>query len=178
MGANSVSISLGQYAIGRGNGEEWVIFGLGSCIGLILLNPVSRVSGMAHIVLPRAPSPEPNPWEPVRYADTGVAFLVAAVARLSGDRGPIWAMMVGGARILDQLADIGSRNIEAVREALAGHRIPVVAERVGGTKSYTLRWNPLRACARVRQACGPEERVMLLARGIWEVDPDGTGTGG
>lgn len=180
MSGAVIGVALGEYVVGRGNDgsdEQWAIFGLGSCVGLILYDPISRVSGLAHIVLPQSPDGIIDPDEPVRYADLAVPFLVGEVVRHGGNRLGLLAIMAGGARVVDRLGDIGARNIDAVRKALAKAQIPVVAERLGGTVGYTLRWDPSRAQAWVRQAGGKEELLAPVATAIREVDLDGTGAG-
>lgn len=157
--AVSYSIGLGQYRVGRG-AEEWVVYGLGSCVGLILYDYEVGVSGIAHIVLPAAPDPLTS--EPTRYADTGVLFLYNQLLRIGGRPGHISAMMVGGARVIvdSQFIDIGARNVAAVRLALATQGIRIVAERVGGTVGYTLRWFPHKMVAYVRRPGGPDEQLL------------------
>ena len=137
----SLGIGLGKYAVGKDVGEDWAIYGLGSCVGLILCDSFSRVLAMAHVVLPQSPAPEPA--EPARYADTVVPFLLGEMAGLGAMTSRIVAQMAGGARMFQisgAAGDIGRRNVEAVREHLARHGIPLTAECVGGTAGRTLRW--------------------------------------
>ena len=76
-----VSLGLGQHRVGTAGDEEWVMYGLGSCIGLILCDPVRRVSAAAHMVLPR---PRQRPGR-------------GGAREVRGDGGAVFAGADGGA---------------------------------------------------------------------------------
>lgn len=153
----SLSIGLGQYAVGRNVEEDWAIYGLGSCVGLILCDLAADVVAMAHIVLPASPSPDPE--EPARYGDTAVPFLLRKMEELGAAIPRVLAQMAGGARMFQiggVSGDIGRRNVEAVRESLARHGVPITAECVGGTSGRTLRWNAKERVAVVSRFGAPD----------------------
>src|SRR5690625_474814 len=106
-----VSLGLGEFAAGRQGEGSWVIYGLGSCIGLILSDRICRNAAMAHIVLPHSPGPEVS--QPGKYVDTAVPFLLAELRKLGSHERNIRAQMVGGAKMLQlkKMGDIGRRNI-------------------------------------------------------------------
>lgn len=153
----SRGIGLGKYAVGRNVQEDWVIYGLGSCVGLILWDRTADVVSIAHIVLPKSPAEAPA--EPARYADTAIPHLLAEMKKHGALLSRIVAQIAGGARMLQIsgiAGDIGARNVEAVREELSRHRIPLVAELVGGTSGRTLRWDAKRRIAVVSQFGSPD----------------------
>lgn len=164
----SAGIGLGEWLCGRdGEGAgEWVIYGLGSCIGLILAEPRMRVSAMAHIVLPRSPAPDPP--QPAKYADTAVSKLLSALSQLGASERKVVAHIVGGAKMLQLggLGDIGQRNSETIKELLTDRGVPIIAECLGGTSGRTLRWNRERGIAIVSQV-GKEEMVLTPASYRW-----------
>lgn len=137
-----VSLGLGEYVVGRQGEGTWVIYGLGSCIGLILSDHIGRNAAMAHIVLPQSPGTGVVD-QPGKYVDTAVPFLLAELRRLGSHERNIRAQIVGGAKMLQltKMGDIGRRNIESIRQVLADHRIPTIAECLGGTSGRTLRWD-------------------------------------
>lgn len=156
----SVGIGLGKYAVGRNVQEDWVIYGLGSCIGLILCDRAVNVVSMAHIVLPTSPTQEPA--EPARYADTAIPHLLEEMKKLGALTSRIVAQIAGGARMLrisGIVGDIGARNVEAVREGLSRHKIPIIAECVGGTSGRTLRWDAAKRIAIVSHF-GSTEQIL------------------
>src|SRR5690606_19284743 len=154
----SLATGLGKYAVGKDVRQDWVIYGLGSCIGLILCDRWEGVLGMAHIVLPA--SPEPDPPEPARYADTAVPFLLQEMERLRAIPNRIVAFPAGGTRMVEINGAVGAiarRNLEAVREELAMRRIRVGGESVGGTFGRTLRWNAAEGLAIVSRFGAADE---------------------
>ena len=115
--------------------------GLGSCIALCTYDPVSKVGGIVHIVLPNSES-KAN-VTPTKYADTAVPFLLNEMAKQGGSRSRIIVKLVGGAQLslapgLDSVFKTGERNLKETEIALAKERIPVVATDVGGNKGRTI----------------------------------------
>ena len=117
-------------------------FALGSCIGVILLDPKTRTVGMAHIALPDSTvNPERAKKKPGYFVDTGIEHLI----KLMGDAGcsasgsGFVAKLTGGAAVLkgNDTFNVGGRNVEAARRFLSGRGIRIVAEDVGKTFSRT-----------------------------------------
>lgn len=162
------AVRLGEYRVGRAEPGEWVIFGLGSCIGLILSDPIRRVAAMAHIVLPTAPADGPG-TEPGRYVDTAIPHMMEELLALGARREALYAQMAGGANMLalSTVGDIGARNIKATRTVLDAWNIPLVAEIVGGTRGRTLWWDRVRGEAVVRQV-GNDDVVLTPRRYVYE----------
>lgn len=154
------AVRLGEYRVGRAQPGEWVIFGLGSCIGLILCDPERKLSAMAHIVLPEAPTAGPG-TEPAKFVDTAIPFMLEQLLGLGAQRQSIYAQASGGARMLalSTIGDIGARNIDATRRLLQQYDIPLVAEIVGGTQGRTMWWYLEKGEAVVRQV-GIDDKVL------------------
>jgi len=172
-----VSIGMGEYRAGLAVEEEWTIYGLGSCVGLILSDPERRVAAMAHVVLPeRFPTAAD---EPAKFADTVVPFLLQELTRLGARRERICAQAAGGAHMLalSELPDIGARNVAVIREQLRQHGIPLVAEQVGGNHGRTLSWDALRGVATVKRAGKPPEVLTPRQYAYEEVAAVGSGFG-
>lgn len=136
------SVGLGEIKVSADPAVTLVSYGLGSCVGLAAFDPVRRVAGMAHVVLPSSSLGRPG-GGPGRFADTAVPALLAAMTELGAVVQRLQIKLAGGARMF-QLSfgsgglDIGARNIEAVRAALATHGLPTLAEDLGGTVGRTL----------------------------------------
>ena len=129
---------MGELAVSGTIGDELVAIGLGSCIGLALVDRTANVAGLAHVVLPESQGKE----EPkAKFADLAVPDLIARVLAAGGVKRRLEAVLVGGARMFSVGAslDIGARNAEAVREALGKEGIRIRAEEVGGSRGRTAR---------------------------------------
>ena len=79
--ASSVAVGLGELFVERQG--ELVAYSLGSCVAICLFDPLTRVAGMAHVVLPRAPEKGPGDT-PGKYADTAVPALLQALLLAHG----------------------------------------------------------------------------------------------
>lgn len=129
---------MGELAVSGTVGDELVAIGLGSCIGLALVDRTANVAGLAHVVLPESQGKgEPK----AKFADLAVPDLIARVLAAGGVKRRLEAVLVGGARMFSVGAslDIGARNAEAVREALGKEGIRIRAEEVGGSRGRTAR---------------------------------------
>lgn len=106
---------------------------LGSCVGLTLFHPRVGVGVLAHVVLPAS---EGRDGLPGKFADTAVPFMVKVMMENNANKSGIVAKLTGGANMFggDGPIQIGKSNAEAIRKALAGFNIPIVAENIGGTK--------------------------------------------
>ncbi|MCG0238032.1 MAG: chemotaxis protein CheD [Firmicutes bacterium] len=135
-----VPVGLGEIRTGR-DGETLVCYGLGSCVGVGLVDPVARVGAMAHVVLPDSSLSRGAPVEG-KFADTAVPALVAQLLRMGAQRARLIAKIAGGARVIhlpgESHLDIGARNVEAVKEALRRAGIPLAAEDTGGSYGRTV----------------------------------------
>jgi chemotaxis protein CheD len=151
---------MGELCASRTRGDSLVALGLGSCIGLVLLDRRKGVAGLAHIVLPAAEGhAELNP---LKFADTAVPELVARVLALGARKPMLEAVIVGGASMFagaGSTLEVGARNAAAVKAALALQRIRVHAEDTGGAKGRTVRVDPATGVVTVRKAGGKNEQL-------------------
>lgn len=128
-------VRIASHAVARGSGRL-VTIGLGSCVAIAMHDAKFRVAGLAHVLLPD-PSAARDASNPARFAQTAVPLLLAEMQAL-GARGAIRAKISGGAALFGSMlatvgGQMGARNIEATRTALAAAGIPLVGEEVGGS---------------------------------------------
>src|SRR6476469_908755 len=122
-------VRMGELAASAVAGDVLVSLGLGSCIGLAVLDRRVGVAGLAHVVLPESAG-APG----LKFADRAVPELVHRVVAGGGRRTMREAALVGGASMFDVSSptlEVGERNEAAVREQLDTLRIPVVAAETG-----------------------------------------------
>ncbi|ACL22138.1 chemotaxis protein CheD [Desulfitobacterium hafniense] len=118
--------------------------GLGSCIGICVHDPIQKVGGMAHIMLPTAGSaPGGNP---AKYADTAMDLLVTEILRLGASKSRLRAKMAGGAQMFSfpgkpPVLKIGDRNAEQVIVELKRLGIPLLVSDVGGSFGRTIHFD-------------------------------------
>lgn len=150
-------VRMGELAISSTPGDVLVSLGLGSCIGLAVVDRRAGVAGLAHIVLP-ATTGTPKPGAMNKFADHAVPALVDGMVERGASRVFMQAALVGGASMFGGTGlEVGARNADAVRELVAGRRVPVVAEAVGGSKGRTVKVDVTSGAVSVREAGGAEE---------------------
>ena len=132
------NVRMGELAVSRTDGDELVAIGLGSCIGLALIDRQAGVAGMAHVVLPESSTMTAPPG---KFADTAVPELIGQLERLGATKRRLQAVLIGGARMfaIGASLDIGSRNTAAVKDHLGRNGIPIHAEETGGNRGRTAR---------------------------------------
>jgi chemotaxis protein CheD len=149
-------VRMGELAASAAPGEILVSIGLGSCVGLALVDARRSVAGLAHVMLPHSTAPH---GPEAKFADLAVGRLLERVTGLGAVRPE--AVLVGGAQMfaLNGTANIGSRNEAAVRAELERLRIPVRATATGGDKGRTVRVHVDGARVTVREVAGTEEHL-------------------
>jgi chemotaxis protein CheD len=161
-------VRMAEMAIASGADDVLVSLGLGSCIGLALVDEARRAAGMVHIVLPDS-SDVARVDAAGKFADTAVPALAADVSRRAGAGARLAAVLVGGAQMFSFASprattglDIGVRNDAATRAALAKLRIPVRAADTGGSAGRTIRLRLDTWTVTVKAAGGPETTLFEL----------------
>lgn len=109
--------------------------GLGSCVGITLYDPQTKVGGMVHVMLPDSTRFRQTE-NPAKYADTGIALLIAKMIELGADKKRMTAKIAGGAQMFafrsdNEMLRIGERNVEATKQVLKEHKINIIAEDTG-----------------------------------------------
>lgn len=122
---------------------EIVTYALGSCIAVVIWDPVARVGGLLHFMLPESSVDRDTQGRsnPYRYADTGTPLLFRAAYELGADKRRLLVRLAGGANVVDGggVFNIGRRNYAAVRKILWKAGVLVHGEDVGGSVSRTVR---------------------------------------
>lgn len=134
---------MGEWVIGTEAGTILSCIGLGSCIGLALIDRRRNIAGLAHVMLPESPASDAIPPQPGKFADLAVPALVAAMIDQGAMKHRLEAVLVGGAQMFamgrGSGQDIGARNEAAVRDQLQQVRIPVRAAATGGGKGRSMK---------------------------------------
>jgi len=156
-----VRIKISEYCLAP---ESEIIksYGLGSCIGLALWDPKKKIGALAHILLPSSRNSRPRAGS-ARYASSAVSLMLEEMIKAGCRRDRLVAKVAGGANMFparfNPAADgpglnIGKRNIQAVRRALARKKIPIAGQEVGGEIGRTIEFNPQTGELRVYKSTG------------------------
>ena len=120
--------------------------GLGSCVGVVIYDPISKICGMVHVMLPDSTKIRNNE-NIAKFADTGITELIARLVKLGANRRSLVSKIAGGAQMFafksnNDMLRIGERNIEATKTKLAQEGIRILAEDTGDSYGRTIEFYP------------------------------------
>jgi chemotaxis protein CheD len=139
---NTITIGIGELQVSDDPKSVLVTYALGSCIAVLVHDPVRRIAGMIHYMLPSSSiTPEKSQTRPGMFADTGVPLLFQRMYSYSCVKSDLVVKVVGGATIHDDKGtfQIGKRNYQMVRKMFWKVGVAIRAEAVGGSVSRTAR---------------------------------------
>jgi len=135
-------IGIGDGGVSRDADAMLITYALGSCVALMLHDPVARVAGMVHYMLPESSqSPVDSEARPYKFADTAIPLLLRAALAQGADKSRLVVIAAGGAQIMNDnsIFNVGKRNCLALRKALWKFGLVAHAEDIGGTVVRTVR---------------------------------------
>ncbi|CRZ34538.1 chemotaxis protein CheD [Herbinix hemicellulosilytica] len=137
--------------------------GLGSCVGIVLYDPVSKIAGLAHIMLPDS-TKILNNSNKYKFADTAIDILIKDMMRIGANRNNLVAKIAGGAQMFNfgnssEMMRIGDRNVEATKEKLAQLGIRILAEDTGANYGRTIEFYPETGLLHIK-AVGRELKII------------------
>jgi len=135
------TVGISEMKVSNNPEDVLVTYSLGSCVGLTLYDPVIRVGGMIHCMLPLSRlDPAKAQMNPCMFTDTGIPTLIQAVLNMGANKKRLIAKVAGAASPLDDngIFKIGERNYTVLRKVLWKNDILIAAEDVGGTVARTL----------------------------------------
>jgi chemotaxis protein CheD len=108
-----------------------------------LYDASTKVAGLSHIMLPSSKQAPTSVNQPFKFADTAVELLIRKMESLGGRRALLKAKIAGGAQMFSgmsnsTIANIGQRNVAAVKMELIRQKIPILAEDTGKNYGRTL----------------------------------------
>jgi chemotaxis protein CheD len=133
-------VPIGHYAIYSNtknpinHNPNFSIYGLGSCIALILFDRINKISAMSHILLPEVNTNKKILY-PHKYANLSVKLLLEQLINHGAVKENIKALIVGGSKIFNLDNNVvGINNISSVKEELRLLKIQIIKEDTGGSK--------------------------------------------
>ncbi len=137
-----ITVGVADMRIGQKADDEIVTYSLGSCIGVVLWDPVVKVGAMLHYMLPDSSiDAEKAILKPYMFADKAVPRMFKKLYVLGAKKIRLRVYVVGGAHVMDDssLFNIGKRNQMILRRMFWKNKVAVTREEVGGTVNRTIR---------------------------------------
>ena len=133
-------VAVGDMKIGR-DADLIVTHALGSCLGLVVYDPVEKVGGLLHAMLPLSRiNPAKAEANPYMFVDTGVPALFKALYEIGGQKTRMIVKAAGCGNPLgkNEMFRIGERNYAVLKKLLWKNNILLETEDIGGTASRTV----------------------------------------
>lgn len=155
-------VGVADMQVSKDGQTTLVTYSLGSCLAVCIHDPVSKVGGLLHLMLPESKiDPAKAQHNPAMFADTGIPFLFREAYKLGAVKTRIEVSLFGAAQILDSsgVFNIGKRNYLAARKILWKNNILIKREEVGGTIHRTV-WLDVASGALKLRSAGRKEREL------------------
>lgn len=137
--------------------------GLGSCVGICIRDPVAKIGGLAHAMLPDSRQVGIGENR-AKFADTGIEDLVKKILALGARKARLEAKIAGGAQMFafqkkSDMGSVGDRNVEASKKKLMELGIPLKAQDTGQNYGRTIVFYPETGELVIRSAGKPEKKI-------------------
>lgn len=136
-----IKVGMADYKVGRAP-DTLISYGLGSCIGISLYDPQTKIGGLLHIMLPDSNQSRANENR-AKFADTGIPDMLEELIRMGAAKSRLVAKLAGGSQMFaftnaSDIMRVGLRNASASKEILKKLSIPIVGEDTGGNYGRTV----------------------------------------
>ncbi|MFA5864562.1 MAG: chemotaxis protein CheD [Phycisphaerae bacterium] len=142
VAGKTLVVDIADLAVSRDSDETLVTYSLGSCIGLAIWDPVVKVGGLLHFMLPDSSiSPDKAQSKPGMFADTGIPLLFKQTYTAGAEKKRMIVTVAGAAQLMDSqgVFNIGKRNHLSLRKILWRNNVMIDKEDIGGCEGRTMR---------------------------------------
>ncbi|GAA0289418.1 chemotaxis protein CheD [Rhodovulum strictum] len=139
------AVIQGEYRVSR---DPDVVLStiLGSCVSACIYDPVARVGGMNHFLLPGDDGLNKSE---VKYGAMAMELLINELLKSGALRSQLKVKLFGGARVSSAFSDIGEKNVIFARSYLRREGFEVLSESLGGQQARRLHFRPATGAARL-----------------------------
>lgn len=134
-------VGISEMYVSTDPADTLVTYSLGSCIGIAAWDPVAKVGGIIHCMLPLSKTdPAKAETVPAMFVDTGVPLFLQALFDRGAQKKRMITKVAGAGQILDEqgMFKIGERNHTVLRKIMWKNEILITAEEVGGSAARTM----------------------------------------
>ncbi len=136
-------VLVGNMKVGK-EGDTIVTYALGTSLGLIAYDPVAKIGGLLHAMLPLSKSdPKKAETNPCIFVDTGVPKLLEEIYNMGGEKSRLVIKATGCSRPEgdNEMFKIGEKNYAVLKKILWKNNILLETEDVGGGANRTVQFN-------------------------------------
>jgi chemotaxis protein CheD len=157
-----IVVGIADLKVSRHSDEVMVTYALGSCVAVAAYDPVARVGGLLHFMLPSSSLNVSKAREnPSMFADTGLPVLFKSCYELGADKRRMVVKIAGGANIIGNASffRVGQKNLTTLRKILWRNGILVSGEDTGSNANRTLQFHIKDGRVLVRKSGGSSEAI-------------------
>lgn len=136
-----IVVGIADIKVSNNPEDTLITYALGSCIGVIVYDPMVKVGGLLHFMLPESKvNPQRAKENPYMFADTGVPLLFKTCYKYGAKKRRMIVKVAGGAEIMDEARyfNIGKKNYAVLRKIFWRNGVLIRAEDVGGMVNRTV----------------------------------------
>ncbi len=147
--------------------DEVIFTVLGSCVSACVRDRKLGIGGMNHFMLPLDRSGGGSLWgdcansSATRYGNVAMDRLVHDILQLGGQRADLEFKVIGGGNVLDMALEVGSQNVQFVRDYLKREGFAPAAEDLGDNFARKVYYSPRSGKARVKRLTATVNRVVF-----------------
>jgi len=142
----SINVIQGDFSVSDDEGVMLTTV-LGSCVATCLYDPVAKIGGMNHFLLPGSRS---RTTESQSYGLNAMELLINTMLKQGAKRNRFQAKLFGGGRMMQAFSDIGEQNAAFATEFLMCEGIPCISKSLGGDAARRVRFWPTTGRAQLR----------------------------
>lgn len=157
----TVTVLQGELYI-SGDPSEVLSTILGSCVAVCMWDPLARIGGMNHFLLPDGTG---RGSDNIKYGAHAMELLINGLLKRNAARSRLLAKLFGGAQMVSQFRDIGAGNIRFARDFLRTEGISCVSESLGGTEARRIRF--WATTGQVRMLAVPRQDEVAVRRAVF-----------
>lgn len=149
FGIQAAKLLPGEYYATRRN--MMIVTVLGSCVSACIRDPVAKIGGMNHFMLPDRGGGEKSPMGmSARYGAYAMEVLINNLLQKGADRSRLEAKVFGAGHVMSCMTDVGRRNAGFVLDYLKHEQIKVLAHDLGEAYPLKVYYFPHTGIVKVR----------------------------
>jgi chemotaxis protein CheD len=137
---SDIVVGISDLKVSNDINDVLITYALGSCIGITVYDPVVKVGGLLHFMLPESSLDIRKAGEtPGMFADTGIPLLFKTCYELGAKKKRMIVKVAGGASILDDanFFRIGQKNVTAMKKLFWKNNVFIEGEDTGSNCNRT-----------------------------------------
>jgi chemotaxis protein CheD len=159
--AIAVKVFPGEHYVSS-DPDEMLVTILGSCVSACIRDPLAKVGGMNHFMLPEAGG---RGWDTasdsMRYGNVAMERLINDILARGGMRQRLEIKVFGGGNVMKSTANIGHRNADFVEEYLAAESLPIAAHHLRGHLPRRVHYFPITGRVMLLELARTEQEAVV-----------------